>query len=92
MTRAEAEFNVPFALVVVLLAGFVAGTVAEKLRSASDAESMPSPSQMRSELIAKCVASPDAIAEIEQRLPDNETHGITPATVRQVLRDVVSKC
>jgi len=53
---------------------------------------LPSPSEMRAELIARCVAKPDVIAEIQQKLPDNEDGQITPAILRQVLSDVVSHC
>jgi hypothetical protein len=61
-------------------------------RPATSLDSMPSPAEIRGELIARCVAKPDMIAEIERMLPDNDDSQITPAILRAVFKDVVTHC
>ena len=55
-------------------------------------EAMPTPAEIRAELVSRCVAAPDVISEIEDKLPDNDNALITPAIMRKVLHDVVSHC
>jgi hypothetical protein len=73
----------------LILGGFFIGL---NFRDSKSHEPMPTPSEMRSELTARCVNKPDVLAEIQDSLPDNDSGKITPAMVRKVLRDVVSHC
>lgn len=83
----------PIVLAGILFMGFVAGGFAESMLASHEHTEEPiNVSQMRSELSARCVTKPDVIAEIQDKLPDNNDGLITPDTLRTVLRDVVSHC
>lgn len=80
----------------VLFSAFVLGLIAfiigYNVAGSRNHEPMPTPAEMRAELSSRCVAVPDVLAEIQDKLPDNIDGLITPAIVRKVLRDVVSHC
>ena len=82
------DMKIGLAIFFLVVFGFLVGRLSETRGQAP----MPTPAEIRAELISRCVAVPDVIAEIEDKLPDNIDALITPAIMRKVLRDVVSHC